>query len=107
MTKVVAGDVVGTADYDNMVANITRQLATPNDVTLGTYTASSTYGYNQSALTLDAPTGEVISAQCSQGYKNLQDEAQALATFLNVSLFSQVAQIKFQVIKLQQVIGVT
>ena len=70
MTKVVAGDVVGTADYDNMVANITRQLATPNDVTLGTYTASSTYGYNQSALTLDAATGEVISASnASQGYK--------------------------------------
>ena len=89
MVKVVAGDVVGTADYDNMVANITRQLATPNDVTLGTYTASSTYGYNQSALTLDAATGEVISASnASQGYKNLQDEAQALATFLNVSLFS-------------------
>jgi hypothetical protein len=89
MVKVVAGDVVGTADYDNMVANLSRQLATPADVTIGTYTASSTYGYNQSALSLDAATGETISASnSSQGYKNLQDEAQALATFLGQSLYS-------------------
>ena len=89
MVKVVTGDVVGTADYDNMVANLSRQLATPADITLGTYTASSTYGYNQTALSLDAATGETISASnTSQGYKNLQDEAQALATFTGVSLFS-------------------
>ena len=49
----------------------------------------STYGYNQSALGLDAATGETISASnSSQGYKNLQDEAQALSTFTGVSLFS-------------------
>ena len=89
MVKVVTGDVVGTADYDNMVANLSRQLSTPADITIGTYTASSTYGYNQSALSLDAATGETISASnTSQGYKNLQDEAQALATFTGVSLFS-------------------
>ena len=89
MVKVVTGDVVGTADYDNMVANLSRQLATPADITIGTYTASSTYGYNQSALSLDAATGETISASnTSQGYKNLQDEAQALATFLGQSLYS-------------------
>ena len=89
MVKVVAGDVVAAADYDNMVANLSRQLATPADITLGTYSASSTYGYNQSALTLDAATGETISASnTSQGYKNLQDEVQALATFLGVSLYS-------------------
>ena len=90
MVQVVAGtDSVAPADYDNMVANLSRQLATPADVTLGTYSAGSTYGYNQSALTLDAATGETVSASnTSQGYKNLQDEAQALATFTGVSLFS-------------------
>jgi hypothetical protein len=89
MVKVVTGDVVGTADYDNMVANLSRQLATPADITIGTYSAGSTYGYNQSALSLDAATGETISASnSSQGYKNLQDEAQALATFLGQSLYS-------------------
>ena len=90
MVQVVAGtDNVAPADYDNMVANLNRQLNVPADVTLGTYSAGNTYGYNQSALTLDAATGETISASnSSQGYKNLQDEAQALSTFTGVSLFS-------------------
>lgn len=89
MVQVTTSDTVAPADYDNMVANLSRQLATPADVTLGTYSAGSTYGYNQSALTLDAATGETISASSSsEGYKNLQDEAQALATFTGVSLFS-------------------
>ena len=90
MVQVVAGsDNIAPVDYDNIVANLSRQLATPADVTLGTYSAGSTYGYNQSALTLDAATGETVSASnTSQGYKNLQDEAQALATFTGVSLFS-------------------
>ena len=90
MTQVVAStDSVAPADYDNMVANVYRQLGTPADVTLGTYTASSTYGYNQSTGSLDAATGEVINASSTDnGYKNLQDEAQALATFTGVSLFS-------------------
>jgi len=89
MVQVTTSDTVAPADYDNMVANLSRQLATPADVTLGTYSAGSTYGYNQSALTLDAATGETISASSSsEGYKNLQDEAQALATFTGVSLYS-------------------
>ena len=89
MVKVVTGDVVGNADYDNMVANVYRQLGTPADVTLGTYTAASTYGYNQSTGSLDAATGEVINASSTDnGYKNLQDEVQALATFSGVSLYS-------------------
>ena len=49
-------------DYDNMVAHVHRQLGTPNDITLGTYPASTTYGYNQSTGSLDAPTGETINA---------------------------------------------
>jgi hypothetical protein len=89
MVKVVASDTTGTADYNNMVANLSRQLATPNDVTLGTFSASSTYGYDQSALSLNAASGETISAvNSSQGYKNLQDEVQALGTFLGQSLYS-------------------
>ena len=90
MVQVVADtDTVASADYDNMVANVYRQLGTPADVTLGTYTAASTYGYNQSTGSLDAATGEVINASSTDnGYKNLQDEVQALATFNGTSLFS-------------------
>tara|TARA_B100002019_G_scaffold287780_1_gene300324 strand:+ start:2512 stop:3558 length:1047 start_codon:yes stop_codon:yes gene_type:complete len=89
MVQVVAGDTIGPADYDNMVANVYRQLGTPNDVTLGTYSSSSTYGYNQSTGSLNAATGEAINASSTDnGYKNLQDEVQTLATFLGHSLNS-------------------
>ena len=89
MTQVVAGDVIGNADYDNMKNNVYRQLGTPADHTIGTYSAGSIYGYNQSTGSLDAATGETINASSTDnGYKNLQDEVQALATFLGHSLNS-------------------
>jgi hypothetical protein len=89
MVQVTTSDSVAPADYDNMVANVYRQLGTPADVTLGTYTAASTYGYNQSTGSLDAATGETINASSTDnGYKNLQDEVQALATFNGSSLYS-------------------
>jgi len=87
MTQVVAGDVIGNADYDGMKNNIYRQLSTPADHTLGTYTASSIYGYDQSIGSLDAATGEVVNASSTDnGYKNLQDEIQAVGTFLGLTL---------------------
>jgi len=89
MTQVVAGDVIDDADYDNMKNNVYRQLSTPADVTVGTYTASSTYGYNQSVGSLDAAAGELVRASSTDnGYKNLQDEIQAVGTFLGLSLNS-------------------
>jgi len=89
MVQVVAGDTISPADYDNMKANVYRQLSTPNDITLGTYTASSTWGYNQSIGSLDAATGELVYASSTNnGFKNLQDEVQSLATFLGHSLNS-------------------
>jgi len=95
MVQVVAGDTVLPADYDNMVANVYRQIGTPNDRTLGTYSASNTYGYNQSTGSLDAATGELIRASSTDnGFKNLQDEVQTIATFLGHSLNSSSASDK-------------
>ena len=95
MTQVVAGDTIGTADFNNMVANVYRQLGTPNDITLGTYTASNTWGYNQSTGSLNATSGSSIQAvDGTTGYKNLQDEIQALATFVGHSLNSSSASDK-------------
>ena len=89
MTQVVAGDVIGNADYDGMKNNVYRQLSTPADHTLGTYTASSIYGYDQSIGSLDAAGGELIRASSTDnGYKNLQDEIQAVGTFLGLTLNS-------------------
>lgn len=85
----MAGDTIQTPDYDNMVSNLNTILGTPADVTLGTFTATSVYGYNQSTLSLDAAPGETVSASnTGQGFKNLQDEVQALASFLSVSINS-------------------
>lgn len=87
MTQVVSGDVIDDADYDNMKNNVYRQLSTPADHTTGTYTASSIYGYNQSTGSLDAAAGELIRANSTDnGFKNLQDEVQALGSFLGLSL---------------------
>ena len=88
MVQVVANtDTVQPADYDNMVANVYRQLGAPNDVTLGSYTLSNVYGYNNATGSLDAATGETINASSTDnGYKNLQDEVQSLATFLGLTL---------------------
>lgn len=88
MVQVVANtDTVQPADYDNMVANVYRQLGTPNDVTLGSYTLSNVYGYNNATGSLDAATGETINASSTDnGYKNLQDEVQSLANFLGLTL---------------------
>lgn len=95
MVQVVTGDVIGPADYDNMVANVYRQIGTPNDRTLGTYSAGNTYGYNQSTGSLDAATGELVRASSTDnGFKNLQDEVQVLATFLGHSLNSSSASDK-------------
>ncbi|MDA7807166.1 hypothetical protein N8955_00350 [bacterium] len=89
MTQVVAGDTIDDADYDGMKNNVYRQLSTPADYTLGTYTASSIYGYNQSIGSLDAAAGELVRASSTDnGYKNLQDEIQAVGTFLGLSLNS-------------------
>jgi len=62
-------------------------LSTPADHTTGTYTASSIYGYNQSVGSLDAAAGELIRANSTDnGFKNLQDEVQAIGSFLGLSL---------------------
>ena len=95
MVQVVAGDQIGIADYNNMVANVYRQLGTPADTTVGSYAASSNYGYNQSVGSLNATSGSSIQAvNSTTGYKNLQDEIQSLATFLGHSLNSSSASDK-------------
>jgi hypothetical protein len=44
MTGVVSGDVIDDADFNNMRTNVNALMGTAQDVTLGTYTAASTYG---------------------------------------------------------------
>lgn len=77
-----AGDTVLATDYNSMLANVERLLLTPNDVSLGTFTAADTWGLNQSETENAASVGDEIIATGTPGaFKDLQDEIQALQTF--------------------------
>jgi hypothetical protein len=84
MTQVVAGDVIDDADFNNARANVDRLLAGAQDVTLGTYTASSTYGYGQGGAGVNATSAgnPVYADNATGGFKRLQDDVQALCAFL-------------------------
>lgn len=89
MTQVVAGtDNVEPADFNNARTNVNLLLGAANDVTLGTYTASSTYGYTQggTALTAASSGGLVYADNATGGFKRLQDEVQSLCAFLGQAL---------------------
>ncbi len=87
MTQVVTGDVIDDADYNNMRTNINALMSGAQDVTLGTYTASSTYGWDQGGAGVSSVTaGEVVDASSSNGFKDLQDDVQAMCAFLGVTV---------------------
>lgn len=88
MTQVVAGtDLVDEADFNNARANVNALLGGATDVTLGTFTASSTYGWNQGGAGVASATqGNTITATGAGGFKDLQDDVQAMCSFLGVSL---------------------
>jgi hypothetical protein len=88
MTQVVTGDTIDDADFNNARANVDRLLGNSQDVTLGTFTASSTYGWGQGGAgvnTVSAGT-PVYASSASVGFKDLQDDVQAMCAFLGVSL---------------------
>jgi len=85
MTQVVAGtDTVAPADFNNARTNVNLLLGTAADVTLGTYTASSTYGYTQGGSSVSAAStgGLVYADNATGGFKRLQDDVQSLCAFL-------------------------
>lgn len=89
MQLVVAGtDLIEDGDYNNAQANVERLLKAPEDVTLGTFTASSTFGLNQGGTGEGTQVGgtDIITAPGSatnqDGFKDLQDEVQELQVFL-------------------------
>lgn len=84
MTQVVAGDTIDDADFNNARANVDRLLSGAQDVTLGTFTLSSTYGYGQGGAGVNATAaGNLVYADnATGGFKRLQDDVQALCAFL-------------------------
>ena len=92
MTGVVAGDVIDDADFNNARANVDKLLGTPADVTLGTYTASNTYGINQGGAGVNAASagGLVYADNATGGFKRLQDDVQALCAFYGITVRTNV-----------------
>jgi hypothetical protein len=91
MTGVVAGDVIDDADFNNARTNINKLMGNAADVTTGTFTASSTYGWGQGGTGVTAVTaGETIDATSANGFKDLQDDVQAMCAFLGVTVRANV-----------------
>ena len=92
MTQVVAGtDNVAAADFNNARTNVNTLLAGAADVTLGTFTLASTYGWNQGgAGVASATTGNTVQDTGAGGFKDLQDDVQAMCAFLGQTVRSGV-----------------
>jgi hypothetical protein len=92
MTGVNSGDVIEDGDFNNMRTNVNTLMGSAADVTLGTYTASSTYGWGQGGAGVNAASagGLIYADNATGGFKRLQDDIQAMCAFLGVSVRSGV-----------------
>ena len=88
MVGVVAGDVIDDADFNNARTNVNTLMGTAADVTLGTYTASSTKGWGQGGAGVNAASagGLIYADNATGGFKRLQDDVQAMCAFLGVGV---------------------
>ena len=92
MVGVNSGDVIDDADFNNMRTNVNTLLGTAADVTLGTYSASTTFGWGQGGAGVNAASagGLIYADNATGGFKRLQDDIQAMCAFLGVSVRSGV-----------------
>ena len=88
MVGVVTGDVIDDADFNNARTNVNTLMGTAADVTLGTYTASSTKGWGQGGAGVNAASagGLIYADNATGGFKRLQDDVQAMCAFLGVGV---------------------
>ena len=94
MTQVVTGDVIDDADFNNMRTNIGLMMGTANDATLsagGAFDYTTAYGWGQGGAGVSSVSAsEVIDATSANGFKDLQDDVQAMCAFLGETLRSNV-----------------
>lgn len=88
MQQVVAGtDLVEPADFNNARTNLERLLGAPQNVTLGSPAIGTIYGYGQGgAGTTAASSGNLIRVTGAGGFRDLQDDVQALCAYLGVTV---------------------
>jgi len=92
MTQVVAGsDTIAAADFNNARTNVNSLLSGAADVTLGTFTVANTYGWNQGGAGVSAASaGNTVQDTGAGGFKDLQDDVQAMCAFLGQTVRSGV-----------------
>ena len=92
MTQVVAGtDTIAAADFNNARTNVNTLLSGAADVTTGTFTVANTYGWNQGGAGVSAASaGNTVQDTGAGGFKDLQDDVQAMCAFLGQSVRSGV-----------------
>lgn len=89
MRQVVAGtDSIEADDFNKPNQNNDFLLDTAQDVTLGTFTESNTYGWGQGGTGVSnaAISAKVLATGASGAFKDLQDDVQAACAFLGISL---------------------
>jgi len=95
MTQVEIGDTIDDADFNNARTNVNKLLGGAQDVSLSAgsaFTYSTAYGYGQGGAGVNSVSAgnTVYASSASQGFKDLQDDVQALCAFLGVSVRSGV-----------------
>ena len=92
MTQVVAGtDTIAAADFNNARTNVNTLLSGAADVTTGTFTVANTYGWNEGGAGVSAASaGNTVQDTGAGGFKDLQDDVQAMCAFLGQSVRSGV-----------------
>lgn len=94
MTQVVSGDIILDDDFNNARTNVNTLLGNSNDVTLSSgsaFTYSNARGWGQGGAGVAATSaGNLVQDTGAGGFKDLQDDVQAMCAFLGVSVRSGV-----------------
>jgi hypothetical protein len=90
MTQVVAGDVIDDLDFNNARANVQALMGGASDQTLSagssfTYSNAKGWGQGGAGVNTNSAGSTVLASGSSRGFKDLQDDVQAMCLFLGVS----------------------
>lgn len=94
MTGVNSGDTIEDGDFNNMRTNVNTLMGNAADVQLSptSYAVSNVKGWGQGGAGVNAASagGLIYASNATGGFKDLQDDIQAMCAFLGVSVRSGV-----------------
>ena len=89
MTQVEVGDTIDDADFNNARTNVQDLMGGAVDATLSAgsaFISNCTWLGTRWCRCYYSPAGEVVDASSANGFKDLQDDVQAMCAFLGVSV---------------------